>query len=75
MLLVIEGTIIVPSITRNPDNWNFFLFPLKVQIIGSRLYIKNIIEIIIWYTLHCDLHWKRAHLASLLNPTTLLFGK
>ena len=29
--------IILPSITRTPDNSNFFLFPLKVRIIGSRL--------------------------------------
>ena len=30
--------IILPSTTRTPDNSNFFLFPLKVRIIGSRLY-------------------------------------
>ena len=30
--------IILPSITRTPDNSNCFLFPLKVRIIGSRLY-------------------------------------
>ena len=29
----------LPSITRTPDNSNFFLFPLKVGIIESRLYI------------------------------------
>ena len=28
-----------PSITQTPGNLNYFLFPLKVQIIGSRLYI------------------------------------
>ena len=33
--------IILPSITRTPDNSNFFLFPLKVRIIGSQLYIKE----------------------------------
>ena len=32
--------IILPSITRTPDNSNF-LFPLKVRIIGSRLYLIN----------------------------------
>ena len=30
----------LPSITRTPDNSNFFLFPLKVRIIGSRLYSR-----------------------------------
>ena len=30
---------ILPSTTRTPDNSNFFPFPLKVRIIGSRLYI------------------------------------
>ena len=30
--------IILPSITRTPDNSNFFLYPLKIRIIGSRLY-------------------------------------
>ena len=24
---------------RGPDNWNFFPFPLKVRVIGSRLYL------------------------------------
>ena len=33
--------IILPSITRTPDNSNF-LFPLKVRIIGSRLYLINL---------------------------------
>ena len=28
-----------PLITQTPGNLNYFLFPLKVQIIGSRLYI------------------------------------
>ena len=37
-LLQIVFYIILPSITRTPDNSNFFLFPLKVRIIGSRLY-------------------------------------
>ena len=32
---------ILPSITRTPDNSNF-LFPLKVRIIGSRLYLINL---------------------------------
>ena len=30
--------IILPSITQTPGNSNYFLFPLKVPIIGSRLY-------------------------------------
>ena len=30
--------IILPSITQTPGNSNYFLFPLKVRIIGSRLY-------------------------------------
>ena len=30
----------LPTITRTPDNSNFFLFPLKVRIIGSRLYMQ-----------------------------------
>ena len=29
---------ILPSITRTPDNSNCFLFPLKVRVIGIRLY-------------------------------------
>ena len=29
------------SITRTPDNSNFFRFPLKVRVIGSRLYIHS----------------------------------
>ena len=33
--------IILPLITRTPNNLNFFLFPLKVQIIGSRLYLRK----------------------------------
>ena len=36
--------IILPSITR-PDNSNF-LFPLKVRIIGSRLYLINLCPIL-----------------------------
>ena len=28
-------------INRTPDKSNFFLFPLKVRIIGSRLYIES----------------------------------
>ena len=31
--------IILPSITGTPANSNFFLFPLKVRIIGSRLFV------------------------------------
>ena len=30
----------LPSITRTPGNTNFFLFPLKVKIIGSRVYYQ-----------------------------------
>ena len=37
--------IILPSITRTPDNSNF-LFPLKVRIIGSRLYLINLCPIL-----------------------------
>ena len=33
--------IILPSITGTPDDSNFFLFPLKVQITGSQLYSSN----------------------------------
>ena len=33
--------IILPSITRTPDNSNFLLFPLKARIIGSRLYFYS----------------------------------
>ena len=36
---------ILPSITRTPDNSNF-LFPLKVRIIGSRLYLINLCPIL-----------------------------
>ena len=34
------------SVTRTPDNSNFFRFPLKVRDIGSRLYITCIIFIV-----------------------------
>ena len=37
--------IILPSITRTPDNSNF-LFPWKVRIIGSRLYLINLCPIL-----------------------------
>ena len=37
--------IILPSITRTPDN-SKFLFPLKVRIIGSRLYLINLCPIL-----------------------------
>ena len=32
----------VDSITRTPDNSNFFRFPLKVRVIGSRLYMWDL---------------------------------
>ena len=34
------------SVTRTPDNSNVFRFPLKVRVIGSRLYITCIIFIV-----------------------------
>ena len=37
--------IILPSITRTPDNSNF-LFPSKVRIIGSGLYLINLCPIL-----------------------------
>ena len=40
---------ILPSITQTPDISNFFLFPLKVWIIGSRLYMYQCCTInVIW---------------------------
>ena len=35
----------LPSITRAPDNSNFFLFPLKVRIIGILLHVYKQISI------------------------------
>ena len=29
-------SIILPSMTRTPDNSNFFLFPLEIRIMGSQ---------------------------------------
>ena len=34
-------TVILPSITRTPDNLNLFQFPLKVRVFGSQLFIKH----------------------------------
>ena len=34
-------TVVLPSVTRSLDNSNFFQFPLKVRVIGSRLYFLS----------------------------------
>ena len=38
----IDFYIILPSITQTHDNLNFFLFPLRVRIIGNRLYTQGV---------------------------------
>ena len=47
LYLQIVFYIILPSITRTPDNSNFCLFPLKVRIIGSQLYLQILFCIIL----------------------------
>ena len=46
----------LPSITRAPDISNFFLFPLKVQIIGILLYVYkqiSIFHLFIYVSIKC----------------------
>lgn len=44
--------ITLPSITQTPNNSNFFVFPLKVRISGSRLYLLT------WYPNNISFSYK-----------------